>query len=144
VTSRRRSRTPRRNEQADALPEAELEVLAVLHRLSEADAVEVGRALQSWRPLSHSSVVTLLRRLESKKLVGRRKADQGKAFVYFPTQPPGATYSSVLGRLMQRVFHQDSLSLVTSLFAVKPPTRSEVDELRKLLDEVYPKGKKTR
>jgi predicted transcriptional regulator len=129
----------KRNLSAEALPEAELEVLSILHRLEEADAVEVRRALRVLRPLSHSSVVTLLRRLEVRGLVGRRKAERGKAFIYSPVQSAVATYSSVIGRMLRRVFHQDSLSMVTSLFAAKPPTQSEVRELRKLLDQLEKK-----
>ncbi len=124
---------------AELLPEAELEVLSVLHRLEEADPMEVRHALRVLRPLSHSSVVTLLRRLEGRGLVGRRRADRGKAFIYFPAQSALATYSSVIGRMLRRVFHQDSLSLVTSLFAVKPPTEREVKELRKLLNQMEKK-----
>jgi predicted transcriptional regulator len=124
---------------AEALPEAELEVLSILHRLEHADAVEVRHSLRLLRPLSHSSVVTLLRRLEMRGLVERRKADRGKAFIYSPVQSAVTTYSSVIGRMLRRVFHQDSLSMVTSLFAVKPPTQSEVKELRKLLDQLEKK-----
>ena len=98
--------------------------------------MEVRHALRVLRPLSHSSVVTLLRRLEARGLVDRRRADRGKAFIYFPVQSALSTYSSVIGRMLRRVFHQDSLSLVTSLFAVKPPTQSEVRELRELLDQL--------
>ena len=40
-------------------------------------------------------------------------------------------------RLLERVFGNDSLMLVASLFDVKEPTRRGVDELRALLDDLH-------
>jgi BlaI family transcriptional regulator, penicillinase repressor len=120
-----------------AAPEAELEVLAVLHELGEADAMEIRDALRPRRPLSHASVSTLLRRLESRGLVTRRKADRGKSYRYAAAEDPGATHGRVLRRLLERVFRNDSLSLVSALFSVKPPTKAEARALRRLVDDLH-------
>ena len=118
-------------------PEAELEVLAVLHELGEADAMQVREALRPRRALSHASVSTLLRRLESRGLVTRRKADRGKSYRYAAAEDAEMTHARVLRRLLERVFRNDSLSLVSALFTVKPPTPSEARELRKLVDDLH-------
>ena len=118
-------------------PEAELEVLAVLHELGEAGAMEIRDALEPRRVLSHASVSTLLRRLEERGLVTRRKADRGKAFLYAPAEEATTTHGRVLRRLLERVFRNDSLSLVSALFSVKPPTKSEARALRKLVDDLH-------
>jgi predicted transcriptional regulator len=132
-------RSPRSTDApADAafLPEAELEVLACLHRLGSAETSEIREALHRSRPMTHASVATLLRRLESRKLVGRRKADTGKAFVYYATERPEKTYRSVVERVAERVFNNDKIGLVSSLFGAKPPTADELSQLRRLVDDL--------
>jgi BlaI family transcriptional regulator, penicillinase repressor len=132
---------PSRREKHEGVPEAELDVLGVLHDLGEADAMTVRAALESRRPMSHASVSTLLRRLEARGLVVRRKGDRGKAFLYAATEEAGGTHARVLRRMLERVFRNDSLSLVSALLEVKPPTAKEARALRKLVDDLH-QGKK--
>jgi predicted transcriptional regulator len=118
------------------LPDAELEVLACLHRQGRATAREVRELMHGYRPLAHASVLTLLTRLEAKGLVSREKGDFGKAFVYIPTNRSKATPRHVLKRLVERIFHGDGVALVTSLFQTKPPTREELNRLEQLLQDL--------
>ena len=65
----------------DKLPAAELDVIAFLWRHEPATVSEIRKGVAAFRPMAHGSVITLLKRLEEKKLVaitGKR----GKAFVY--------------------------------------------------------------
>ncbi len=133
---RRKPRSPETGPDAAFLPEAELEVLACLHHLGQAEASEVRIALEKHRPMTHASVVTLLRRLEGRRLVSRRKADVGKAYVYFATEEPERTYRSVVERVAARVFNDDRIGLVSSLFGKKPPTAKELERLQALVDQL--------
>jgi predicted transcriptional regulator len=126
----------------DFVPEAELEVLAALDEHGEADAMTLRASLAPYRPLSHASVVTLLRRLEARGLVDRRKADSGKAFVYFPTREARETFREILDRMLTRIFRDRPVSLVASLFDVRKPSAKEIDELRSLLDDIQRKKKR--
>ena len=116
------------------IPEAELDVLACLQRLREATARDIGEAMHGYRPMAHGSVVTLLKRLEAKSLVTKRKAPTGKAFLYRPTRSVKTTYHHLLKRIRQRVFGGDSVALVASLYESKPPTAEELVELERLLE----------
>jgi predicted transcriptional regulator len=118
------------------VPDAELEVLACLHRQGKATARDIRESLHSYRPLAHASVLTLLTRLEARGLVSREKGPVGKAFIYVPTQRSKGTARQVLRKLLQRVFHGDGVALVTSLFQTKPPTHEELDRLEKLLGDL--------
>ena len=102
------------------------------------DARSVAGALAPIRRLSHSSVVTLLGRLESKGLVVRRPAPTGKAFLYRASDPD-STLARVLTRLAARVFGGDRPSLVATLFRGSPPSEKEIDDLRHLVDELHGK-----
>ena len=116
-------------------PEAELEVLACLREKGEQDARAVRQALEEVRPLSHSSVATLLRRLESKGLVERRPAPVGKAFLYRASERSAAAVDGVLRRLVARVFGGDRLSVVSTLYS-GPVNEKDVRNLRRLVDEL--------
>jgi BlaI family penicillinase repressor len=124
------------------LPDAELEVLACLWRQGGATVRRVREAMQEYRPMSHASAFTLLRRLEAKGLVRREKARAGKAFVFRPTTRPGRTYRRVVKSLLDRVFGGSAVALVSSLFETRPPTKQELDELQTLLDGLRHKGAK--
>jgi predicted transcriptional regulator len=118
------------------IPDAELDVLACLWRRGQSTAREVREALETFRPMAHGSVVTLLGRLQEKGLVTREKGPIGKAFVYQPTRRPAPTYRQVVGQLLQRVFGGNSVALVSSLFEAQPPTPTEIRELENLLDQL--------
>jgi BlaI family penicillinase repressor len=117
------------------LPDAEMDVLGCVYRRGEATAREIREDLSVERPMAHGSVVTLLKRLEQRQLLTRRKADAGKAFVYSATRKQSATVRPVLKRLVNRVFGGDAVALVASLFETRPPTAAELADIEALLRE---------
>lgn len=117
-------------------PEAEQDVLAALYGLGEATARELRQALASRRPLAHSSVVTLLARLEERGLVTRRKAEVGKAFVYRATRQRQRVFGPALRRLAERAFAGSPVDVVASLYEGAPPSAAELDELQELVDRL--------
>jgi predicted transcriptional regulator len=118
------------------IPDAEADVLAVLFDAGEATARSVRENLAKKRPMAHGTVVTLLRRLEDRGLVKRRKADQGKAFVYRPARGHARTFGPAVTALMQRAFGGKPAALVASLFETRPPSSEEIDELEALVDRL--------
>ena len=134
LTPRAQSKSP--EAAAAQLPEAELEVLACLHRLGEAEVAEIRRALERFRPLSHASVSTLLRRLERRGLVSRRKGPVGKTLLYAPLPAAQATYRGLLTRLLDRVFADDPVRLVSSLLSARRLSPEELRRLRSIVDDL--------
>ena len=61
-------------EQQSKIPDAERDVLACLVQLERATVKELREALHKVRPMQPASVLTLLNRLEARKLVTKRKA----------------------------------------------------------------------
>jgi BlaI family transcriptional regulator, penicillinase repressor len=120
----------------ERLPDAELEVMACLWQLREATARQLREAMMDYRPMAHTSMVTLLGRLEGKAMVKRAKGPVGKAFVYSPLRRPGKTYRRVIGDVLERIFGGNKPALVASLFEIEPPTAAEVAELQELLDRL--------
>lgn len=116
------------------LPDAELEVLARLWQGGQATARELRETMATQRPMAHGSMVTLLKRLEGKGFVSKRKGSVGKAFVYEPTRGPKQTYRRIMKNLHERVFGGSGVAMVTSLFESRPPSTEELEELQTLLD----------
>lgn len=118
------------------IPEAEADVLAALFDAEEATARTLRETLERKRPMAHGTVVTLLRRLETRGLVKRRKADQGKAFVYRPAKGHARTFGPGASSLVQRAFGGRPAALVASLFETRPPSTQEIDELEALVERL--------
>lgn len=118
------------------LPDAERDVLACLTQLREATVKEIRDALNPVRKMEPASVMTLLKRLEAKKLVTKRKADTGKAFVFRPTKKSARATRGLMKDLFQRVFAGDTMAFMASFFETKKPTAQEIEQLQELLDEL--------
>ena len=121
---------------APRIPEAEADVLAALFDAGEATARTLREVLERKRPMAHGTVVTLLRRLEARGLVKRRRADQGKAFVYRPAKGHARTFGPGASSLVQRAFGGRPAALVASLFETRPPSAQEIDELEALVERL--------
>ena len=118
------------------LPEAEQDVLAALYQLGDATVREVRQVLVRTRPLAHSSIVTLLGRLEARGLVGHRKAATGKAFVYRATREKRRVFGPSVKRLLTRAFGGRPVDAMAALFETSPPTAAELDELQQLVNQL--------
>jgi BlaI family penicillinase repressor len=118
------------------LPNAELDVMRCLWEGRPRTARAIREDLATERPMTHSSVCTLLRRLEAKGLVAHEKGTSGKAFVYRATVPPTRTRRRLVRDLLNRLFAGSGVDLVAALFDGRPPTDRQLDELQKLLDEL--------
>ena len=113
--------------------------MACLHEFGEVEVAEIRRALARFRPLSHASVSTLLRRLERRGLVARRKGPVGKSLLWSALPSAQTTYRGLLARLLDRVFAGDPVRLVSSLVSSRRLSTEELRRLRSIVDELEAK-----
>ena len=52
-------------------------------------------------------------------------------------------FRGIMGRLLERVFHDDPVSMVSSLFGAKAPTQAELGEMKKLIADAEAKRGKS-
>ena len=123
-------------EQQSKIPDAERDVLACLVQLENATVKQLRDALHKVRPMQPASVLTLLNRLEARRLVTKRKASQGKAFVFRPTKNSARAWRQPLKDLFQQAFGGDTMAFMASFFETRKPTAAEIDQLQQLLDEL--------
>ena len=117
------------------LPDAELDVLAWLWRNGPSTARQVREGLSRQRPMTDGASVTLLRRLEAKGLLTRRK-ERGQPYLYRPTRSPRPTYRRLVRNLAERLFGGDPAQLVLSLFEGRPPTDEELEKIERAIHEL--------
>ena len=130
------------HEQQSKTPDAERDVLACLVQLEQATVKELRDALAKVRPMQAPSVLTLLNRLEARKLVTKRKADHGKALIFRPTKASARAWTGMMKNFFHQAFGGDTMAFMTSFFETRKPNASEIEQLQKLLDELRSTGPK--
>lgn len=127
------TRAPARREMAveRALTSREMDVMSVLWDMGSATVAEVNERLED--DLAYNTVLTILRILESKGLVGYTK--DGRAHRYHPLLGREEAGRSVLGRLRDKVFSGSAELLVAQLVSDEQLSPAAVRRLRKLLDQ---------
>ncbi len=108
----------------------EMDVMAILWELESATVAEVRERLED--DLAYTTVLTVLRILESKGLAGRTR--EGRAHRYFPLLGREEAGRTVLGRLRDKVFAGSTELLVAQLVADEKLSPAEVRRIRALLD----------
>lgn len=111
----------------------ELEVLHFLWDHGPATVREVMDELNRTRPRAYTSVMSLLNVMAEKGLLTR--TPDGRAFRYSAKAPREKTLSQMLQDLLGRAFAGSASALVAHLLSHSKPSRKELDEIRKLLDE---------
>jgi BlaI family transcriptional regulator, penicillinase repressor len=85
-----------------SLSELQLSLMRVLWARGEASTADVAEALRGERDLAHTTVATLLTRLERRGLLSSRR--EGRALLYTPLVSEAQVQRSMVGSLVDRLF----------------------------------------
>ena len=85
------------------------------------------------RKIAYTSVMTMMKVLEGKGHLKRRRED--RAFVYRATRPENAVLRSMVGEFVDRVFDGSAQPLLVHLLKDRRLTEEEIDELSRLIKE---------
>ncbi len=108
-------------------------IMQILWDLGRASAREITDSLSAAEPVAHSTVQTLLRQLEAKGAVGHEA--NGRTFVFFPRLKEDRVKQTAARDLLERVFGGNVGSLVAQLIKNERLSRTELDELQRLIDK---------
>ena len=122
---------PRRR--SPSLTDAEARVMAVLWERSTATVADVVAVLKKKRPVSYSTVQTILRILEMKEYVAHEKV--GRAFIYRPRVDERQARRRALKHLVSRLFNGSPSLLVLNVLEDEQIDRDEMARLKKLIEE---------
>ena len=115
------------------LGRVQLQIMQVLWDRGRANAREITDALNETGEIAHSTVQTLLRQLETKKAVGHETVE--RTFVFFPLIEENNVTRSATRELINGIFDGSAAGLVAYLLENERIPKSELKQLRKLIDE---------
>jgi predicted transcriptional regulator len=117
-----------------ALTDAEARVMSVLWRLGTAAVGDVVAALKTRkRPVSYSTVQTILRILETKGYVAHDKV--ARAFVYRPVVDERLARRRALRHLVSRLFDGSPSLLVLNVLDDEDLDPGELQRLKRLIEQ---------
>ena len=115
------------------------QIMKVLWKRGRATAREITEALAGHgAPVLHSTVQTLLRKLEAKRAVGHKVNESTRTFIFYPLVTEADATRSAMQDLLTRVFNGSRYGMVAYLLKNEKLTRSELNEIKKLIEEAKP------
>lgn len=113
---------------------AELEVLKILWDRGESTVRDVHNVFVTMkRKRAYTSVMSLMNVMADKGLLKRTR--QGRAFLYEARIPRETTLGEMVGDLFDRAFEGSAPLLVSRLLEQANPSRQELDEIRRVIDQ---------
>lgn len=114
------------------LTETELELINILWRLGEGTVADVIELLSKERNLAYTSVSTILRILEQKKVLKTRK--EGRGHTYIPILSKKEYEERTVRHVVDRVFDGTPLALARQLINTVNLSKDDLNELKKLIE----------
>ena len=116
-----------------ALSDLQLDLMRVLWQRGEASTAEVADALAGSRSLAHTTVATLLTRLEKRGLLAMRR--DGRQLVYRALVEEGEVRRSMVGGLLDSLFGGDPGALLAHLLHEREIAPGDLERARALLQQ---------
>lgn len=115
------------------LTDVEHEFMEILWRLGEGTVQDVLDNLPKKRDLAYTSVSTILRILEQKKVLSAKKS--GRKHIYRPLLSKRVFAHHSVEKLVQQIFFGNSVELVSHLIDKKNVSLEDIKAIQKLLNE---------
>ncbi len=112
----------------------ELEILKVLWDRGPSTVSQVQETMALTRPITYTTVLKTLQIMTEKRLVVPDKSE--RAYVYRSRESRSTVVRRLVGDLLHRVLDGSTPQLVLHALAHRRAKPEELDEIRRLLDEV--------
>ncbi len=113
--------------------DGELAILRVLWSLGPATVRQVHEVLGAERETGYTTVLKMLQIMTEKGLVTR--VEEGRGHIYQAKLGESQAQKHLVTDLLDKAFHGSALKLVMSALQSKKASKTELDAIRKLLDE---------
>ena len=115
------------------LGKVQLQIMQILWARGQATARDITEELNRHKPTAHSTVQTLLRKLEAKGAVTHTLEE--RTFVFRPVPQEAEVTTTATRDLLSRVFNNSVYGLVSHLIQHEKISREEMQRLRELIGE---------
>ncbi len=119
--------------------DAEQDILTVLWSTGPATVRQVHELISKRRRVQYSTILKFMQIMADKGLLLRD--EEQRAHIYKAARPREWTQQQLAGHLLERAFSGSAKALLIGALSAKKTTKSELAEIRKLVDE-YAKGAK--
>ena len=99
----------------------------------EATVADLHAQLQGEKDLAYTTIATMLRKMEARKLVAHRL--DGRSFVYQPAVPEEAVTRGMADHLVDRLFEGSLTDVVSHLLSTREVSQDELTQLERLIAE---------
>jgi BlaI family transcriptional regulator, penicillinase repressor len=120
------------------LGRVQMKIMQALWAGEGLSARQITEELNRSEPIAHSTVQTLLRKLEAKGAV--RHESHERTFVFYPVVKEDRAKWSAVCDVMDRVFDGSAVEMVSCLFEKERLSAEEMEQIRRLIDKQ--KGKR--
>jgi predicted transcriptional regulator len=121
------------------LGDLQLRILQALWERGECGVAEVHSALQTERKLAHTTISTMLRKMEVRGLVAQREA--GRAFLYHAAVAAEEVTRSVGRHFVERLFEGSLANAVSHLLQSREVSRDELEQIEKSIQQAKRRAK---
>jgi predicted transcriptional regulator len=121
------------------LGDLQLRILQSLWARPDASVADVHAELKPERDLAHTTIATMLRKMEARGLVTHR--EEGRSFLYRAKVAADEVSRSVGNHLVERLFEGSLAGAVHHLLNTREVSRAELEELEKLIQEAKRRSK---
>ena len=121
------------SEPDSSLSELQIDLMRVIWRRKQATVAEVVEALSGRRELAHTTVATLLSRLEKRGLLAAER--DGRQLVYRPLVAEQVVQRSMVSSLVDNLFGGRPEALLAHLVREQDLARGDLDALAALLGD---------
>jgi len=115
------------------LGDLQLRIMKVLWAGGEATVAEVHKALAAESDLAYTTVATMLRKMEARRLVKHRT--EARSFVYRAAVGEEAVSRSMADHLLEGLFEGSLAHMVRHLLSNREVSRAELSQLEELIAE---------
>ncbi len=111
----------------------QMKIMRVIWEKGRVNARDITEALNKTQPIAHSTVQTLLRKLEQKGAVDHSIDD--RTFIFFPLVEVEKVTKNALQEFIDRIFAGSPGGLVSYLIKNETISSDEMDQIRNLIRE---------
>lgn len=115
------------------LGDLQLQIMKILWARKQATVTEVHEELGNSTRFAYTTIATMLRKMEGRKLVAHRT--EGRSFVYRPLIEAQAVSQGMAGHLLDRLFEGSLADMVSHLLTTHEVSREELSKLEALIAE---------
>ena len=114
--------------------EVEMQILRILWELGPSPVREIHKRLEAAKGTSYSTTVKMLAVMLQKGLV--KRDEEAQPHVYRPALTRAKTGKRMLDDLVEKVYDGSTMALVLQALSSSNATQEELDEIRRILDQM--------